>query len=37
MRTIETVREDKKSTRIDEANLAPPLALSEDELNKIGS
>jgi len=35
MRTIETVREDKKPTRIDEANLAPPLALSKDELNKI--
>jgi len=35
MRTIETVIEDKKPTRIDEANLAPPLALSKDELNKI--
>jgi xylulose-5-phosphate/fructose-6-phosphate phosphoketolase len=35
MRTIETVIEDKKPTRIDEAYLAPPLALSKDELNKI--
>ena len=35
MRTIETVIEDKKRTRIDKANLAPPLALSKDELNKI--
>src|SRR4249920_2392719 len=35
MRTIETVIEDKKPTRIDEANLAAPLALSKDELNKI--
>jgi len=35
MRTIETVIDDKKRTRIAEATMAPPLALSKDELNKI--